>query len=726
MRRNRIEIAKWLGYSAKADTKLPEGIQRKIHNADIRKLNCVLTPGVSVPVLSGELFTSIGLSSLHEFVRFNTGHDNVVRYLCRDGNKIMLWNGTSWVQIDSAIGNTLECAQFMERNGVMIIATGDGSDNVPEWYGYCAEQFTISYNGTGITKSPIAADYLCTEANVAKPSTDLIDSSASFSHASWLFGIPGSTGPRSYCISLQYDGSTWSMPSDVVTVDLDSATDYNNNVLRLKINPATFSRRVTAIRIYSAEGYAVPRSFYRVAEITVKRGEPYPYTFTSGDYGRIVEAISGNYDNTTGVFTASDAQDWVADQYNGCVALLPFGTATNAEIITDTAVAGNGELTVRASQDYHTTPGNPFGITVTSSWWWDGAYYRYVFVDRTTEDLTTLPEMWAELGYGEDEDLSANYKLSTVGGGRQFIAGVYKGNIVYDSRVYYSNITPVGAYAYDVFRDASYIDVNAIGISNIVALKYDAQKLYIFGETGIAILSIASGSVFGWQLYRLVQNVGVIAPNSVMRIPDGRYAGGFGYLSSDGPRILYNGYSYSIGEAIIDDDNFPLNVTDLTEATSMYDPRNRYWVLSFPSNTRVFCYSMLTDGWITKNPGVAFNHGGIDDTNALVVSDETKLWTFSGAATETAEIETAAFTTGNEIIIDRVGLRYKSDGAVTATVYTDEVSSFSVSFSAASNLDTPAFKFAPHGTRCQQFYVAVSGFVELSRIYIEYHEVKSL
>jgi len=227
-----------------------------------------------------------------------------------------------------------------------------------------------------------------------------------------------------------------------------------------------------------------------------------------------------------------------------------------------------------------------------------------------------------------------------------------------------------------------------------------------------------------WSLYKLVQNVGVSAPDSIIKIPDGKYAGGYGYMAYDGPRILYNGYSYPVGNVIMDRESFPLPVTDLSEAISGYDPDTHTWLISFPSDSKVYSYSIQLEAWTIKYPSVAITGFGFDDNNRCMVTDMTSLYTFTGSDL-VATIDTAAITTGNELVIDRIGMRYSSIGDVTVALYTESGAALTRTFTASGDITTPKFALCDYGTRCTSFYLRVSGFTELAALYIDYHEVKA-
>lgn len=740
-----IHISKYRGYSAKEPSKLPEGLLQTLQDMDVRNFNAVKGKGFSTPVIDGAEFSSDGLTALTRFTKFRSGQaaPNDLMYIAQDGQKIMKWNGTSWAQIDAALSNTLGTVRFLERNGALIAATGNDASNQPEWYGYVPDRWNNAYTGTLMEKNNSTGGFVVKNANVEVPDVnDYINAVTVCKGAHFIpeHSIIAETDEvRYYKVAVQYNNSTWS-PLSINSIIATFPSDGNYKVnVHIQIDPTVIDDRITGIRVYASDN---EKDYYRILDNNFNDDWVVPHANFLG-----TPMLHGSYVDGTGVITRSiDVVIMVDDLYNNCLLGLPGSRPdsdewTVLEPILDTGNNGAADtITIASGKGYDSAPGNPFWSAPVSGWWHDGSKYNYALIDHT-DDLELFPVMMVDLGYTEGEDVTINYGIISWGGGRMFVARVYKGGETYNSRVYFSHIDPNGVYQYDVFRDANYIDTGALGVHNIKALQYDNQHLYIFGESAIAVLNINTGSIFSWALFKLVQDVGIAAIDSVIKIQDGKFSGGWGYVATDGPRVLYNNYSYPIMEAIFDSANFPLNVVDITEAVSFYDAVNRYWCISFPSDNKLFCYSLMTEGWIVKPVGAGVDWGGTDDNNTLMISSNGLLHNLNGVMYGdnyiTPVLKTHVITGDGELILNRIGLKYRADTTVRVQVYLNRsvTPAFELIFEARAILGVPEFYYCPHGTRAMEMTIQVdltdvnkvsNTYFEVADIIVEAHLIKSI
>jgi hypothetical protein len=305
-----------------------------------------------------------------------------------------------------------------------------------------------------------------------------------------------------------------------------------------------------------------------------------------------------------------------------------------------------------------------------------------------------------------------------------YVAGVVRNVTAWPYRVYYSHIDNTGVSRYDLFLDDAYVDISGYGVGEIKGLDYDRQRLHIFCELGVVVISIATGNVFTWKLNKVVSEVGLIADGSIAKIPDGKYAGGYTMLCPDGLRILYNLYAYHVGEEID-----PLSVTDLSECKAFYNTHNRSVCLSFPTDEYVYEFDMVKSAWIRRKscnvPGNAKNENG-----ETLLSSGSMVYTLSedadtyGSADISPVFRSRRYTFSEFGRVERVLIQYKSDSEFYLDVYYDGSVSTSILIPASSDWDTFIYRmsfsawctFAEFGIRLTTVQAATNSVLDIRAI----------
>jgi len=683
------------------------------------------------------------------------------------------WNNSSsqWTQFDDKITNVYPKARFLQRGGVLITAAGDTETSYPVWYGYVNREKDNDENGFfGNNKEYVG--YYASKAAIAKPvlNTDAVGNLTfdALTQVEDAGDFEGGDGTRvMYRISFVYDGFqesllseemtdivlTGSIPNPVaVSFDLvfDSAT-FNDTV-----NDYYLNKRITAIKIYRASlasslqvakvleniaGYfatkllnhvtpgrdpseefnkgEIPKifratDFYLLNQVDINDGTSLPYY---EGYGTVV--------TTTLTDTNLNDDYAVADKWNNFFIKLVGDTVTEYIEITDSTT---NTLTLKAAP----TDGNgSYQYTIVSRWRVDGSDYKIKILD-SYDDLSQWTNPYTTEVNHTSEQIDPNYEDAVYIHNRMFVGPVWFNNQTHKDWVMWSNIDANGSYAVDVFPADNVIKVSDLGIREIKRLGTMMDRLIIFGDVDIAMLSIASGSEFGWELDDTYQEVGLLAPESLTKI-DGRYY----YLSADGVRVFDGNTSNLISVAVEDVDNFPFNVTTLSEAVGWHDPEKRQYCLHWPTDNKTYSFDFVSGGeWVEHVLADEVDCAVTTDTGEVLVSDGVSIFlqnsgTDHGGSNITPTWKSKAYNMGapdKEKILYDYYISYRSNTAVDFDVYVDRSSSAETLTNqtlAAATTETSAQEYFPVGTRGYEFEFEVSlasGNLS-SNTYVEINEI---
>ena len=684
----------FLGYSTKDPSKLPGGICQTLRNISVRNGNLVKATGMVLAELNGAAVQLNGINRIDEFIKFSYNDT----YICRDGmvnpSTLNVWDGVSaWNSIGN-IGNISGCG-FIDRGKELVAACGAST---PYLYGSVPEHFSYAYKCDGTPDyDPLAAQLAFYPAYLEH--SHVVENLVNFHSASFTSGIPYLDLSRMYYIVLQAnDGSYWLSKQGVI-----QATDtyVNKNAMSVVIDPSVYPG-VSRVLIFSSTEADEYNTFYLIKNFAVNHRSATEAVPLLYGYPTVYDNILGTL--TVPIATISDP-NVIDDLYNGFVIRIintTTGAVLNAHVVNDMAIVSS-DLVIDIGAGYGYI-GNLY-IQIVEAWRADSGEYILRFMDALP-DLTILETMQNYIGYsfsyyGSDyainpndvTDLYTDYTYAVIGAARMYVAGVTRNGKTYAQRVHFSYIDNNGVSRYDTFLDLDYIDVSGYNVGNIQGLDFNQQKLYAFCEKGILILSIATGDVMSWRLDRLVHEIGVIAPKSITRIPDGKFAGGYGYVAADGFRILYGGYSYNISEAIN-----PVIATTLSEAVGYYDTDDHAWCVAFLSDERVYSYSLDTNQWSVRD-GLYITNAGRGDEDQTLVCDSEYIWQFGATQFYNRESVVPYFKSNLVRFSDfakirRVAVRYRSDTWFYVDVYRDGVLSTSITIPASAAWNTALQKLA--------------------------------
>jgi len=290
------------------------GFNQKVHDIDSQIMyseNCqdfVMTylgklkkrNGYTDAVLNGVTFVDTGLSgNILNIFEFITGRDETSapneakKYfaLTDDGNgKIYLWDESvpSWSQIDNDLSNfDGEYVRFFSIGNTLRVAGIGTSDSYVLMWRYIDDRFVTAYSGTDATLRQIDGSFMTNmlKATALKPNVAdfiySIDSIYDDNQDEWLSYTHEGDGSIAevyrYKVSVQYDYTEWSMPSDEYDSGFSSAaTGYRARqqiVLAIyqSIYENVYGKRVTGIRIFRSETNPNESSkYYLLKEISVE------------------------------------------------------------------------------------------------------------------------------------------------------------------------------------------------------------------------------------------------------------------------------------------------------------------------------------------------------------------------------------------------------------------------------------------------------------------------
>lgn len=235
------------------------------------------------------------------------------------------------------------------------------------------------------------------------------------------------------------------------------------------------------------------------------------------------------------------------------------------------------------------------------TYWWHyttGNSLICYFLDDTQE-LTT--SFYDRCQRGTKHNVPINYSYALSHDKRMWYAPVYdvKADKLMLDAVGISNINGEGFYEYDVIPNV--LKLGAYGVEKITGLGRILDFIILFTYTDIFKINVSSGSVFAWELVETLENVGVIAPDSLTYIwgVEFKYSGWF-YRSADGYRV-YDGYRSTLISFELEEENaIPFTATNPEEAVGEFNPLTRQWIVSYPTDGKIHKLDLISGEWLTS------------------------------------------------------------------------------------------------------------------------------
>lgn len=396
-----------------------------------------------------------------------------------------------------------------------------------------------------------------------------------------------------------------------------------------------------------------------------------------------------------------------------------------------------GETTIRLINTGHFSGANPLSLmnidTADSDFDFD-ANEQYLSVDNGTGyfDLDSDPtgDTYEEL-VGQT-GVRPNFKFGAALDDHFLGAGIITDtDEPHDNWLIASSISGDGVATPDSFG-SNIINLGFYGGRNITGIKVvgdietatsPKRRLMVFTDDQVFLLAITSGSSFNFQLDRIGEREGVVAPDSIISA-EGRAWG----VSRNGFRMFTERGTQIIGEGVKPDFDA---LTDPSEAIGAYFKKKRLLVWIFPTDNIVFTCNLLTDTLEFQELSLAHamtillgkNDGGLLSMTASAI------YAHDSGTTQAGTTITPLWKSkklGARDFFDERGfpgphdadfyptegfITYRSDTAITLNVYKDgsgtAMTFNNLSLPAASTETTVRFQF-PAGTRARHIELEIT------------------
>jgi hypothetical protein len=265
----------------------------------------------------------------------------------------------------------------------------------------------------------------------------------------------------------------------------------------------------------------------------------------------------------------------------------------------------------------------------------------------------------------------------------------------------------------DWFPLLNAFDLANHGITNIYGIKMINDFVYVFGSSKSIRLLLKSGLVPGFKSDTEYDFLGTEAPHGIEKFKN-RIAGVF----KSGIHILGNGEEL-ISYPIEDTTNYPIGVTDLTEAYLRYYPlRKELWAV-FPTDKLLYSYDFIRKQWAVHTLGAGINSLVVGEDNELYGASTGKIFKMDNGTTDDStsinpQWKSKVYSMGrNEGVLNDVEITYKSDTIIQFDVYINRGSAESWAtsgdnqFAVATSATTTKLKF-PNGFRGGEFEFGLS------------------
>jgi hypothetical protein len=660
--------------------------------------------GHTEATLKGVQFVATGLpagsiNAIAEVIASDADSDSPY-YIAQAGSssKFYLWNESTpgWDEITD-FSTTVDTTKviFLQRDNGIVAAVGSGSTNVPVFFSFKAERFSHAFNDGAKTEYPIAAAFGGSTAAVKNPD-DLTGVSLVVTQSIWNYSGP----PTGYAdffykdyanytyigfkIALQFDDAQWGPPSETTyTTTVYSGIQARISV-EIKIAAATFDKRVTAVKVYRCTNYTGKSTdVFRLFRYVRVNQEASRLGGEATEYGGPTINVSGTKHKCTksgSIFTFDDNAAYLGNNdYKSMFLAVKTTTFTVGDSVLDyftyllpisSALRLIGTDTIQVLLDASLADGTYY-VDIYQGWLYYGGYYYYGLMDYA-ENLDDAVEMWEDLGFVPDEVYSLNYEVAVQINKRQFVARFHDGDRYYGDVIAASYVSHSGGYAYDTFHAEDRFSVRSLGITEIMGLGKWQNRLVIFGRESVAVLSIGAGSSLTWQLDDTFQTYGMAAIKS-LQIANGANF----FISNAGPAFFRNMQTTLLPQ-LESQDNWPLDVTTLSEAVAGYDDQQHEVLFSFPTDDLIICFNLLTDEW-TQLDGVGRpTQFLLTNDRRVLFTDGSAIYEFSDDATQFGSTDIVPYYKSRTVRIPgyllapvAYEIRYNSDTEVSLSLLLD-------------------------------------------------------
>jgi len=670
-----IEKLTWDGFggiNTRADAydlKSVQGVEAtnvKLSRAVGKIVKC---PGYSTAVLKGTPFSTDGLGgrTINALGVLHTSHQAASSpyYVCQAGtdNKFYYWNAGTWTEL-TGMSTTVDTGvvKFIRRSGALVALTGSGEDNNPVLISFANETFKYAYKDGDKTIGSKAASLSVSNAHTY--TTDDITFGCTLAvdyNSSWNWSGRPAFPPNvtvAYKFALQFDGFQWGPVCDsVYTINTGSTDDQAAISMMLSLDASTISQRVTGIKVYRCVDYhgnPDKDTFKLLRTIDVNEDISWPGYFTglnadsevatgiaitnypnplggSGQYAQAAYTGSLNFVMTESTMTFG----------NDCCTGMILGVKSSSFTEDDLATAdadffdallpisgsvGAGSDAIQVLEDGGLANGTYYIVPLYGWYKYYGNYYYGIY--DTHMDITSAPTIYEDIGYIEDENVDLNYEIAHITGKRQAVAWYWDGEVTNKTNIRVSAISPDGTYDYDVFHADDVISLQEYGVTEIMGIASWRNSFLVFTKEDLIIMDPASNNAFTWSLYDTIQRVGLVAPKSLVTANNNLY-----YMNNNGPYRFREGTSELLPD-IVNPDNWPLNVTDLSECVAVLDNARDEVLFAFPSDNKLYAFDLLSQSWTVYDVPISPRVLLRDNDDSLYICDGSDMVTLDYASTD--------------------------------------------------------------------------------------------
>jgi len=224
-----------------------------------------------------------------------------------------------------------------------------------------------------------------------------------------------------------------------------------------------------------------------------------------------------------------------------------------------------GSFTVDISNGYR------YDITTNDVTLW---FYDYSYTDRAQHPL------------GERDKVVVNHKYSVFLAGRQFVGNV-RLDPDEDAEDHENWIIFSEQSQPDILPIVNYIQIKDLQGGEITGLANHLGALVVFMERGVYRLDVPSTNPGGFSLLEAEENIGCIAPNSIVHVSGQTF-----FAGKDNAYVIDSGFNINpITEPIKD---IYQESANLEESRFFYDPKKARILCRFGSDIQnIYCFDLL-------------------------------------------------------------------------------------------------------------------------------------
>ena len=279
----------------------------------------------------------------------------------------------------------------------------------------------------------------------------------------------------------------------------------------------------------------------------------------------------------------------------------------------------------------------------------------------------------------------------------------------------------------DYYPLLNLIDLASHGIYSIYNVKIINEYIYILGSTKSIRMLMNSNLVPSFKLDTEYEGIGTYATYSIEKYKNKIFG-----VFNNGIYLL-DGREELISYPIEDIDNYPIGVTDYSEAYAKYYPLGKMFMIVFPTDNKMYTFSVINGQWAIHSLGDSIKALTVGNDGEIYGADDSKIYKLDNGTTDDGtsinpQWKSKAYSLGSqEGTLNYMELSYKSNTVIEFNVYINRSStaaSWSVStdnqFASSTTATTVKKKF-PHGFRGSQFEFAITipSASRASNIYVE-------